>query len=171
MEKLSKLAKIFLFLCVLSGILWFGGYTLRLFLTFQLYEPKELILKPFLNSGNIPAVIIAYNTAVIFTFVLFPIFLLTFILTLVTSKVSLKKEGWLFIILLIVFITAPFEIYLMIIDFNVITKVFHQSLNSTEVINLYTKRLTILSSFSLIEIFSYCGIIFLLLFKPLRKIK
>lgn len=171
MEKLSKLAKVFLFLCVLSGILWFGGYTLRLFLTFQLYEPKALVLKPYLNSGNIPATVIALNTAVIYTFVLFPIFIITFFLTLVTSKVSLKQEGWLFIILLIVIITAPFEIYLMVIDFDVLSKVFSQNFNSAEIINLYTKRLTVLSSFSLIEIFSYCGIIFLLLFRPLRRHK
>ena len=170
MEKLSKLAKIFLFLCILSGTLWFGSYTLRLFLIYQLYEPKELILKPFLNTGNLPVIIIALNTAVVFTFILFPIFILTFISTLITSKVNLKNEGWLFIIFLIVLITAPFEIYLMTIDFKVMTKVLYGNFNPSEIINLYSKRLTILSSFSLIEIFSYCGIIFLLLFKPLRKI-
>ena len=171
MQKLSKLTRLFLFLCVLSGVLWLGGYSLRTFLIFQLYEPKALILKPYLNSGTIPAIIISLNTAVVYTFILFPIFILTFFLTLITSKVNLKYEGWLFIILLIVIITAPFEIYLMVIDFDVLSLVFRQNYNSNEIINLYTKRLTILNSFSLIEIFSYCGIIFLLLFKPLRKNK
>jgi hypothetical protein len=137
MQKLSKLSKIFLFLCVLSGVLWFGGYSLRTFLIFQLYEPKELVLKPYLNSGNIPAIILSLNTAIVFTFILFPIFIITFFLTLITSKVNLKYEGWLFIILLIVIITAPFEIYLMVIDFDVLSKVLGQNYNSNEIINLF----------------------------------
>ncbi|MCX6150191.1 MAG: hypothetical protein NTX22_06685 [Ignavibacteriales bacterium] len=168
MENLSKLAKFFLFVCVLSVVLWFGGYFLRLLLTYQLYEPRDLILKSYVNQNNLSGILFTLNTAVTFTLILFPIFLISFVLFLLTSKVNLKREGWLLIILLVVIITAPFEIFLMTIDYKIATKVLYGNFMVEEILNLYSKRLAILSSFPLIEIFSYAGIVFLALFKPLK---
>jgi hypothetical protein len=168
MENLSKLSKFFLFVCFLFGALWFGGYLLRILLTFQLYEPKDYLLKSYINSQNLSGILTTLNSAITFNLVLFPLFVITFILFLTTSRINLKKEGWLFIILLIVIITIPFEIYLMVFDYRIASKVFSGNFNSSEIINLYTKRMSVLSSFPLIELFAYCGIIFLLVFKPLR---
>jgi hypothetical protein len=168
MENLSKLSKSFLFICMLFGALWFGGYLLRILLTFQLYEPKDYILKQYINSQNLSGILTTLNTAVTYTLIVYPIFILTFIMFLVISKINLKNEGWLFIILLIIVITMPFEIYLMVFDYNIAGRVFAGSFNANDIMTLYTKRMSILSSFSLIELFSYCGIIFLIVFKPLR---
>lgn len=172
MQNLSKLSKIFLYLCSLSGILWLGGYLSRLLLTYELFQPKDFLLKPYVSQANMPGIFTTLNASVTFTFILFIVFLLTFILFLVTSGISLKQQGWLFVIMLIIAVTAPFEIYLMTIDYNIITKVFYNaSFDAGEILSLYIKRLKILSSFSLIEIFSYCAIVFLVLFRPLTMKK
>lgn len=168
MQNISKLSRIFLYICSLSGILWLGGYVSRLLLTYQLFQPKDFLRKPYVTEANLPGILNTMNASVTFTFVMFLAFLLFFVLFLLTSKVSLKKQGWLFVSLLIVAITAPFELYLMSIDYSIITKVFYDSsFNAFEVLDLYIKRLKVLSSFSLIEIFAYSAIVFLAIFRPL----
>lgn len=168
MENLNKISKFFLFVSILSFILWLGGYLLRILLVYQLFEPKDLILKGFVTPENLPGMLFLLNTAVTLTFILFPAFIISLIIFLITSKVSLKKEGWLFISLLIILITMPFEIYLMNIDYKIIFSVLDNKFNADEVLQLYKKRITSLSSFSLIEIFSYSAIVFMYIFKPLQ---
>jgi hypothetical protein len=151
-----------------SGILWLGGYLSRLLLTYQLFEPRDFILKHYVTDQNLGGIFITMNSSVTFTMILYLAFVVSFILFIVTSKISLKEEGWLFIILLIVIITMPFELYLMSFDYKIATKVFYNSFTPGEILDLYVKRMKVISSFSLIEIFSYCAIIFLVLFQPLK---
>jgi hypothetical protein len=86
-----------------------------------------------------------------------------------TSKLNLRRNGWLFIITMIIIITAPFEIYLSLIDYKIIRLGLANIYESNFILELIKERLTKLNSFSLIEIFSYLAIIFLTLFRPLQK--
>ena len=49
----------------------------------------------------------------------YPVFLVSFVTFLFISKISLKENGWFFIITMIVVLTAPFEMYLLSIDFKI----------------------------------------------------
>ncbi|MGE5402441.1 MAG: hypothetical protein ACM3S2_18755 [Ignavibacteriales bacterium] len=171
MQNLSKLSKIFLYICSLSGILWLGGYLSRLLLTYQLFEPRDFILKPYVTDQNLGGIFFTLNSSVTFTLILYIIFLVTFVLFLLTSGIKLKEEGWLFVILLIIIVTAPFELYLMSFDYKIATQVFYTAFVPKDILGIYIKRMKVLSSFPLIEIFSYCAIIFLAIFKPLRMKK
>ncbi|MCU7495020.1 MAG: hypothetical protein HF314_00485 [Ignavibacteria bacterium] len=171
MQNLNKISKIFLYVCSLSGILWFGGYLSRLLLTYQLFEPRDFILKNYVNDQNLGGIFYTLNSSVTFTLILYVVFLVSFVLFLSTSRIKLKEEGWLFVILLIVVITAPFELYLMSLDYQIANKVFYSSFVPKEILAIYIKRMKLLSSFPLIEIFSYCAILFLIIFKPLRMKK
>lgn len=74
-------------------------------------------------------------------------------------------------ILLIILVTAPFEIYLMTIDLKTTLKVLAGNFQTDEILSLYIRRNKVLSSFPLIELFSYFSIIFLAVIKPLRMKK
>jgi hypothetical protein len=152
-------------------VLWLGTYLSRLLLTYQLFMPKDFILKSFVSPLNLGGILTTINSSVTVTLILFPVFFLSFILFLFTSKVNLKQEGWLFIILLIVFITAPFEAYLMTIDYNIVMKVFYGNFDPNQILQLYIKRLKVLGSFPLIEIFSYFGVVYFAIFQPLKMKK
>lgn len=171
MQNLNKISKIFLYVCTLSGVLWLGGYLSRILLTYQLFEPRDFILKSYVTDQNLGGIFYTLNSSVTFTLVMFLAFIVSFILFISTSGIKLKEEGWLFVILLIVIITAPFELYLMTFDYQIATKVFYSAFVPREVLAMYIKRMKLLSSFPLIEIFSYCAIVFLLIFKPLRMKK
>jgi hypothetical protein len=171
MQKNNKISSVFLYLCVFSGILWLGSYITRLLLTYQLFEPKDFILKQYVNNQNLYGILYTISTSVTITLITFLIFLVTFFLFIILSKISLKENGWLFVITLIIIVTAPFELFLLTIDYKIITKVFYSVFDEKEILGLYIKRLKILSNFSLIEIFSYFIIIFLFLFQPLKMNK
>lgn len=169
MQKNSKISKIILYICIIFGIMWFGGYISRLLLTYQLFEPKDFILKQYVNDQNLYGIIYTISSSVTFTFVTFIVFIIMFYTFLLVSKTNLKKNGWLFVTTLVITITAPFELFLMSsIDYKIITKVFYSVFDEKEILALFIKRFKLLSNFSLIEIFSYFIVFFLCVFQPLK---
>ncbi len=171
MYNLNKTSKIFLFLTTLSGTLWFGAYFARLIIFYQLFEPKDFIIKPVFNEQNLRALLIDLNSIIILTIVMYLIFIITYFLFITVSKISLKKNGWLFIVTVIIFLTFPFELYLISIDYKIITMVLPGNFNSMQIIQLIIKRFVVLSSFPLIELLCYFSIVYFILFKPLTSKK
>ncbi|MFZ0455239.1 MAG: hypothetical protein WCE54_18915 [Ignavibacteriaceae bacterium] len=169
MHNLSKTSKILLLLAALSGSLWMGAYFARLIVFYQLFEPKELILRPVFNEQNLHAVLIELNPLIILTLVLYMVFIITYFVFITISKISLKDNGWLFIVTVIIFITLPFELYLVSFDYRIISSVLTGNFNSTEIIQLIIQRFKVLSSFPVIELFCYFSIVYFVLFKPLTK--
>jgi hypothetical protein len=166
MKTLKRLSKITLLVSLISGGLWLGGYVSRLFLFYQLFAETDFELKPYVTVEALPAIFITLNSIITFTLITYIIFLISFILFLLTSKINLKKNGWLFIITLVVFITAPFELYLMTIDYEMATKIFYGSFDSSYILGLVIKRFETFSSFTIIHILSYFAIIYYMVYKP-----
>ncbi len=169
MHKINKLSKLFMYISLLCGVLWLGSYLTRLLLTYQLFEPKDYVLKPYVTPENLGGILRTLGAAASTTSILYSIFILALIIFLISSKINLKKNGWLFITVLIVLITLPFEIYLMTIDYSIIKSIYYSSFDSRTILNLFIKRLKILGSFSLVEIFSYFAAVYFILFQPLTK--
>lgn len=170
MKKLNITAKIFLYLAFLSGVLWTGSYMLRMFLTFRLFEETGFVLKQYLTTQNLPIVLTTLYPTFITTFVLYIIFIVTFMLFLVFCKMSLKQNGWLFIITLLLLITFPFETYLMTIDYKIITAL-SGNFDPKYIISLIVERFKVFNSFPIIEIISYFTMIYLAVFQPLTSSK
>jgi hypothetical protein len=146
-----------------------GSYLLRMILSYQLFNETITSYRGFIKDQNLGGILSALNPAVITTIILFAVFLVFYFLFLVTSGLNLRKNGWLFIITILVVVTAPFEIYLMTFDFQIYSKVSSGIFQNSEIITLLMKRLKNLSSFPFIEILSYCAVIFLAVFKPLTR--
>ncbi len=169
MKKINNISAFFLTVSSLACVFWMGSYLARLMLSYQLFNETITSHKEYLNEQNLNAVLTTINPAVITTFVLYIVFFLFYFLFLFTSNLNLRKNGWLFIITVLILITAPFEIYLMTIDYHIFTLVNYGTFNGREVLDLIMKRLSVLSSFSLIELLSYCAVVFLAVFKPLTR--
>ncbi|MBN2571791.1 MAG: hypothetical protein JXA68_06655 [Ignavibacteriales bacterium] len=170
MEKLNRIAKLFLFLTATFFVIWLGGYIARHILVYNLFD-NELVLRDKFTVENLTPVFHTSYGVIILNAVSFLLFLINFILFLIFSKMKLKNEGWLFIISAIIFITAPFEIYLSIIDYDIIKNILIGSFSNSDILSLFKERIKSLSSFSMIEIFSYFGILYMYIFKPFRKVK
>lgn len=157
------------YLLVVSFIVWVGSYVTRHILVFQLFEPKEMELRSVYSIENLGVVFYTLLPVLVTNLISFGLFIILFIIYLIISKSNLRKEGWLFITVLIVFITAPFEVFLQLKDYRIIMLIYENLSNPSEILDLIRKRITVLSSFSLIEIFSYLAIVFLVIIKPLTK--
>ena len=169
MKKIGKISASFLIVASISCILWMGSYLLRMILSYQLFDETISSYRGFINDRNLSGILTALNPAVITTFILFTVFIIFYFLFLFTSGLNLRKNGWLFIITVLVIVTAPFEIYLMTIDYQIYSGVSSGIYQNSEIISLMMKRLKSLSSFPFIEVLSYCAIIFLAVFKPLTR--
>ncbi len=166
MEKISKLSKVFSSVALLSGGLWLGAYIERLFITFMLFKKEGLILKDFVNDSNLSGILTTISPSVLITFIFYVILFISFTLFLLISKISLKQNGWLFIITLLIYITLPFEAYLMTFDYKMILEIISGAQNSSYLLGLTIDRFRLLSGFPVIIIFSYLSIPFFIVFKP-----
>lgn len=169
MKSINKLSKLFAFLAIITCSLWIGAYLSRLFVSYQLFEAHDLSLKPYINQLNLSGILTTMLPSITTSFVLYIGFIIFFILFLAISRINLRYNGWLFIIATIIFVTLPFEIYLMTIDYKLILQLNSGLFDANNLIELMRKRVQILGSFSLIEIFCYLSFYYFLLFRPLTK--
>ncbi len=170
MKSLNKTSKVFAFLSIVTCSLWIGAYLSRLFVSYQLFESRDLSLKSYLNQANISGILTTMLPSITTSFVLYIAFIIFFILFIIISRIKLRYNGWLFIITVIIIITLPFEIFLMSIDYKLILQLNSGLFDPASLIELIRKRIQVLGSFSLIEIFCYLSFYYFLMFRPLTKI-
>ena len=169
MKNISILSKIFAVLALISAAIWVGSYLSRLFLVYQLFEGPDLILRGYINNENINGILFSIYPSFVLHFAAFIIMFITTVLFYLTSKINLRFNGWLFIVLLAIIITTPFEIYLMLIDYKVIMMLYSNSFDSNTVINLLRNRIKDLSSYSIVAILTYLSFYYFIVFQPLTK--
>ena len=169
MKNISILSKIFAVLALISAAIWVGSYLSRLFLVYQLFEGPDLILRGYINNENINGILFSIYPSFVLHFAAFIIMFITTVLFYLTSKINLRFNGWLFIVLLAIIITTPFEIYLMLIDYKVIMMLYSNSFDSNTVINLLRDRIKDLSSYSIVAILTYLSFYYFIVFQPLTK--
>ena len=103
MKKLKTIPKIFSFIAVVSGALWFGSYVVRLILSYNLFLENDFVLKEFVTQENLQAVLLSLAPTIALSSVLYLVFITGFTVFLFTSYISFKKNGWLFIIAAIIY--------------------------------------------------------------------
>lgn len=170
MKNQNLITKVFLYLTILAGIIWLGANIERLILSYQLFDGVDFALRTYINNQNLPAIFTVLDASTILTATVYTLFIVFFTLFLITSKISLKQNGWLFIVCLIIFLTLPFEAYLISIDYRSIIMINSGHFDQLTILNLYVRRFKILSSFPIIEILSYFAVLFLVLYRPLVKV-
>ena len=169
MKDINTSSKILASIALITGALWLGTYTVRLTIMYTLFEETELVLRSFVSNQNLPGILETIASVINLTFVLYILFIISFSLFLIVSKVNIKENGWLFIISVIIYFTMPFEIYLMTIDYKLIINLNFSEMNPELAINLIKDRLEKLSSFPVILVLSYLTIPVFLIFKPFNK--
>ncbi|MCC6550213.1 MAG: hypothetical protein IT279_09110 [Ignavibacteriaceae bacterium] len=163
-------SKILIFLTSITGVTWLGAYIARLFVTYSFFVPPTLNLRPEFQNTNLTGVFVNLIPLVNLTTVAFLGFIILFGLTLLVTRPNLRKNGWLFISLATVIITAPFEIYSIVtFDSAYFTAGISGQFDSSLLLNNLIKRLDKLSGFPVIQICCYGAIIFMAIYKPLVK--
>ena len=166
MSNLNKIAKLFLFISVVLFTVWFGGNLTRSFAFFQLIDPETQSIKQNFLKLSSESIFAVYKVTAALIDIIFILFIVSYLVFIINSRIKLKEEGWLFITTIIIVVTAPFEIYLISFDYKFIINHIYSLLSSEAGFILIKNRLLSLGSFPLIEILSYFAIIFLWIYKP-----
>jgi hypothetical protein len=125
------------------------------------------VFKEFVMQENLQAVLLSLAPTIPLSSVLYLIFITGFTVFLFTSHISLKKNGWFFIISAIIYLTLPFEIYLIVkIDYKLIMAFISGIVNPNEFLSLMIDRFKVFGSFPIILIWCYITIPYFLLFRP-----
>ncbi|MCZ7611399.1 MAG: hypothetical protein M5U17_14730 [Ignavibacterium sp.] len=169
MKELPTLSKAFAVIALASISVWIGAYLTRQFLVYQIFEGPDLILKNYLNENNLSGVLTELLPSILIHFITFIIYIVSFFLFVITSRLKLRLNGWLFIILIATIIIIPFEAYLMLIDYKVIVLLNSGSFDSNQVIALLRDRIKDLSSFPIVAILTFISFYYFIVFKPLTK--
>ena len=166
MKNQSLLNKLFTFIAAISGSIWLGTYATRMIISYQLFG-IDMKIASYINDNNLEGILKIISPSINTTFILFVIFIIAFTIFLFTSDIKLKENGWMFITVVVIYTTLPFEGYLMIIDFKIISVLsFSDIIKSAHVMSLMRERFTSLGSFPIIILLSYCSLIYFLIFKP-----
>ena len=166
MKNQKFIVRLMTFISMLSGSLWLGAYAIRMIVCYQLFD-INMNLMSFTNGQNLEGILITIMPVINSTFVLYIIFILSFSMFLLLSNIKLRENGWLFIIVVIIYFTLPFEAYLMINDYKLImTLNFSEMIDTNFAITLIRDRFLKLSSFPIIIFLSYCSICYFLIIKP-----
>ena len=169
MKKENTITKIFAYISLTSGSIWLGAYISRLLTTYQMFEATELKLKSYITDSNISSIFQTTYPLVNLSIFSYLIMIFSFTIFLTLTKIKLKENGWLFIIIMIIYITLPFEIILLLIDYKLFIIFMNEQFTSELILQLVTERITMLSSFPIILLLSYLSIPYFLIFKPYTK--
>lgn len=168
-KELSGLSKSIAFISLLSLSIMLGSYITKLFTVYYLFEGPDLVLRDFIDPSDLDTSLKLLFPVHIIHLIAYLITITSLVLFVITSKLSLKQNGWLFIILLIFFVTLPFEAYLLTIDYKLITAIMSDKIVSTELLGLLRDRIQKLSSYPLVALISYISIYYFIIFQPLTK--
>lgn len=172
MKNLSLISKIFLTIVFISGTLWLGSYTVKLFSLYGFFEVDEssnLFLKNDIFQNDIFPALYELLPALVISLLSYIVFIISVILFIVFSRINLKKNGWLFISLMIIIFCFPFEIILSLKDYKIISLLLEKSLNTNEIVELMKLRISQFSSFPIVSLILHYSIISLIVFRPLSK--
>ena len=87
MKSLNKTSKVFAFLSIVTCSLWIGAYLSRLFVSYQLFEARDLSLKSYINQANISGILTTMLPSITTSFVLYIAFIIFFILFIIISRI------------------------------------------------------------------------------------
>jgi hypothetical protein len=171
MQQLSKLSKFFLYTAAVFCFIWLGSYLSRIFLHYYIFQGTHFELNSYITNENIAGVLQGQAPAVVITTIAYPAFFLLFLLFIITSKLSFRINGWLFISTALLFVTMPFEAVLMYkFDRPFLQAVFFGGkVDGWYLKDLIQKRFELFSSFPIIEILVVSAMIFFFMFRPLMK--
>lgn len=169
MQKLDTKSKITLYLLILASFIWLGNTFSRMLFSYHIFADPELNLKSFLNPEVLNGVFLIHQPLIAVSLIFYVVMIILFLSFIIISKQNLKENGWLFISLILVIITFPFEVYLLTYDFKFFYMLYFPKIDVSEAMKIVLMRYSTLGSFMIVELLSYSAIICLFLFQPLTK--
>jgi hypothetical protein len=173
LEKFST--RLILSVLLISLAIWFGGSLVRSTTAYEIFEPgtKMELKKSYSNDLQLHTIrLFAYGA--VYTGISYLLAFISAIVLTIRWRKYLKQNGWLFMALVIFFISAPIEIYLTYLDYELNMTILYGGVKDFWDGNLqryFLVRFTKLSQLSPITMLSVATSLILVIWKPLKLVK
>jgi len=164
----TKISKISSVILIIAAIVWLGGLNIRAMVGFDMLQMGTLDFKPNIHPYVERTVFSLIALSSIVIDIAYSVVWLAGILWLKTTKLSMRKNGWLMMSAILFYMFTPVEVYTIILDLKMWYLDFLGSNDLVEFRKLFIHRLGALSGVPMIAILSYYTIIVLAIFRPLQ---
>jgi hypothetical protein len=171
MEIKKTSTKIYLFILIVGVLFWLGGSIYRAIVAYTLFEPFSLVVKSEITYDILRQTLKLIGNINVYLLISYPIVLIFFGLFVKSSKANLRNEGWLFMIMMILILFMPIEIYLSYLDINYTFLVLFGNFDTNIALSFLIQRIAALGGLPVIGFLCYFTSIWFAIFQPLKRIK
>jgi len=166
--------KILVLIFALAYMLWFGVNFARTTIAFDIISPTEEYIIKDISPDALEYGVYLYTSMSLYSTVGYILALTIFSLLLFITRSTFKRRGWLLIVAILFYLSAPIEIYKVYYDIMLSKSIFLDGITnffSPEIKLYFVDRFSnvVFNSFSTISFFSHLTAILFLVFKPLDR--
>ncbi len=168
---MSKSAKFWLFLLVVSSIFWLGGINIRAIIGNDLLNYDEFSFRTSIPPDEENWIFRMLSFSSIFIMSSYTVVLISAIAFLKTAKINIKENAWLLMCSILFFVFVPVEIYTYYLDIKFYLLYLTNPPNHDGLLKIFGERIGFLKGVPYIAVLSYYTIILIAVFRPLSKTK
>lgn len=168
---LSKTAKFWLFLLIVSAIFWLGGINVRAIIGNDLLNYDEFSFRTGIPPDEENWIFRLLSFSSILIMISYAVVLTSVIGFLKSSKLNIRENAWLLMCSILFFAFVPVEIYTYYLDIKFYLLYLQNPPNHDGLLKIFGERIGFLKGVPYIAVLSYYTIIFIAVFRPLHKTK
>lgn len=168
-QQRSGLWRLWLFLLVLSAIIWLGGVNVRAIVGNDLLKPGTLEFEEFMAPEAEREIFRLLSMTSLVIIVSYGVLLISSILFLASSPYRMKDHGWLMMSAILFFVFVPVELFTMYLDGKMIYQEFFTTADNQSFRELFVHRMGALKGAPVVALLCYYTIIGLVTFQPFRR--
>jgi hypothetical protein len=168
-QRRSPLWRFWLFLLVVSGIIWLGCVNARAIIGNDLLKPGTLEFEEFLSPEAEREIFRLLSLTSLLIICSYAVLFVSSILFLVSSPYRMKEHGWLLMSAILFFLFVPVEGFTMYLDGKMIYQEFFTTVDNQTFRELFVRRMGALKGAPVVALLCYYTIIGLVVFQPFRK--
>ncbi len=169
MISLNKTAKISLFILVAASFFWLGGINVRFFIGNQLLNYDEFNFRTSIPPDEENQIFKMISDASLMIMIAYLVVLVSAIVFAKSSKINLRENPWLLMCYALFFVFVPVELYTSFIDLKFVILFNERPANHDKLLEYFGERIGFLRGVPWIAVMSYYTIIWLSIFKPMKK--
>lgn len=168
---LSKSAKFWLFLLIVSTIFWLGGINIRAIIGNDLLNYDEFSFRTSIPPDEENWIFRLLSFSSIFIMSSYLVVLVSAIAFLKTAKLNIKQNAWLLMCSILFFAFVPVEVYTYYLDIKFYLLYLTNPPNHDGLLRIFGERIGFLKGVPYIALLSYYTVIAIAVFRPLHKTK
>lgn len=168
---LSKSAKFWLFLLIVSSVFWLGGINIRAIIGNDLLNYDEFSFRTSIPPDEENWIFRMLSFSSIFIMSSYAVVLISAIAFLKTARINIKENAWLLMCSILFFVFVPVEIYTYYLDIKFYLLYLTNPPNHDGLLKIFGERIGFLKGVPYIAVLSYYTIILIAVFRPLSKTK